>query len=279
LLGVTDEELFSRKLGEKKYRSYLEAKRACKSSWDRRKLRASIWLDISPRTLYRHEDRIWPSFLEALEQYLASGQLGTSELAGQEGAGIEVPERLRSWRREARLYECEVISGRLLHLQDSLTRAVHKIREGLTGTDAVLFGSHILPMVHASFQRFHTKLYQLVLIHHSLLIIDDSRFGDQVADCIWTIYECVPLELTAKDEWLHNLLSRPQSRDVFQALQTAHAMVTVGAADQTKEQWQEFLLNCQCQDDEHTNTQCPVHTLIKASSAGYRMLEKLRLSL
>jgi hypothetical protein len=239
LLGVTDEELFSRKLGEKKYRSYLEAKRACKSSWDRRKLRASIWLDISPRTLYRHEDRIWPSFLEALEQYLASGQLGTSELAGQEGAGIEVPERLRSWRREARLYECEVISGRLLHLQDSLTRAVHKIREGLTGTDAVLFGSHILPMVHASF----------------------------------------PLELTAKDEWLHNLLSRPQSRDVFQALQTAHAMVTVGAADQTKEQWQEFLLNCQCQDDEHTNTQCPVHTLIKASSAGYRMLEKLRLSL
>jgi hypothetical protein len=277
LLGFSDEDLLSKNLGANRYELHTRAEKKSKRPWGKRRVRASAWLAVSPRTLDRRrlDGGVWPAFLNALEQQLASGRFEEPEPGGDEGASAEEREPLRSVHRLTRRVECDAISRPLLELKNNLIDAVELVREPNTGATDLLLSAASMK-VNASFLLFHAALYKLVLRHHGLVILADDEFGGRIADRIYGVYLRAPLNLIERDAWLHRVLSRSPENDILRAIQTAEAMPNIDVGEKVYDQWREFLISCQCEDDDHVSDNCPVHTLIRIANESYRTIESLR---
>jgi hypothetical protein len=117
---------------------------------------------------------------------------------------------------------------------------------------------------------YQLELRRFMVRHGGLWIFSDADVERQIADAIYQIswYTTFNME---DDSWLRRLLSQAQYEEELSFVELLRAM-PIGAS--VHQEWQDFAASCHCEDDEHPQDDCRVHTMIRACGRYCQLVDE-----
>jgi hypothetical protein len=111
-----------------------------------------------------------------------------------------------------------------------------------------------------AFAWFELELKRFTVRHGGLWIFSDPEVEQEIADSIYKIARYTTFN-TEDDSWLRRTLAQSQFEEELSFVQLLRNTVIGPSVHQ---EWQAFAASCHCENDDHPNSECRVHAMIKA---------------